>query len=267
MKDENVIDINNEAIEINQYGLLDHFFIGPNEIVQNPKYHPETVRTALYLTSLPKNWIVRPNQIMRHFGYSRWIWNKVSKELREGGYLRVKPGIKAEGKSKGGCTIEFSIIKKFSPKQRLSGILDVKEKRLSGNMTPYKEHTLYKINNNTKQTNNPDDVPDDLLFLTKKGINKKCLAKWLNDFGHDKIIEKAKIVNGLQNCRSYAGALTTALKEDWPANPFKDASNSQFEATEAMLKKQAEYEAEFQRKRASGQIKGWRERKVDELIE
>lgn len=77
----------------------------PDSFVQNENLSIESIGLGVYLNSLPKTYIPRPHLIREHFKFGERVWRKVSRELRQAGYLRLTKGAKGYG----GSQLEFDI--------------------------------------------------------------------------------------------------------------------------------------------------------------
>jgi len=76
-----------------------------NEYTSNYKMSMEAFRLGVYLFYYHKNKVLNVKLIKDFLKCGDFVWRRVSKELRAGGYLRIRPGRTKCGES----SLEFDI--------------------------------------------------------------------------------------------------------------------------------------------------------------
>lgn len=222
-KNINSIDDSNAKIKIRR--LTESYSIVPNSFAQSEKLSMESIAVGVYLNSLPADWIPRPVQIQKHFNFGDRVWRKISKELRQFGYLRLEKG----GNTGGGTHLEFDI-RGFSR--------DVQNERVplpetcipetfipdTFKMNGHTNYTSVQNNNKTTTTETPGDLVDKVVVdLVKRmkdeaGVTVKDAQHYLKIHAPEKIVEKLSMLKS-SKVEKPAAWLRIALRDNFqPTN-------------------------------------------------
>ena len=217
-------DVDNKIVELGAVIHLDHTAdihkSFPCEFFQNPRLSSDAIALGGYLHSLPSSWIPRRENLMKHFDWGKWVWDKACGELRAEGYMKFKSGGKG-----GGTALSFSIYKNF-PDVKPNKVIN---KRQSGFSTvgffdsrKTRPHRYININENISKSiykehkhTNAFLESDIAIKLKKWGWYPGKIVKEINKHGMHVIsyqvglIEEGHKANPVNNL---GGALTAQLK-------------------------------------------------------
>ena len=59
----------------------------PSSIEANKELSPEAIETALFIYSMPKDWRITPDKVMKRFSIVPKVWRRISRELRAAGIM------------------------------------------------------------------------------------------------------------------------------------------------------------------------------------
>ena len=217
----------NKEINVSEMGVRIHLDDNadihksfPCEFFQNPKLSSDAIALGGYLHSLPPSWIPRRENLMKHFDWGKWVWDKACGELRAEGYMKFY-----SGGSGGGTALRFSIYKNF-PVIKPNKVI---HKRQSGFSTvgffdsrKTRPHRYININENIsksiyKEHKHSDvDLESDLASLLKEwGWYKGKILKEIRKHGEQRmwyVIGLVKEDHKQTPVKNFGGALTDKLK-------------------------------------------------------
>jgi len=225
-KNINSIDDSNAKIKIRR--LTESYSIVPNSFAQSEKLSMESIAVGVYLNSLPADWIPRPVQIQKHFNFGDRVWRKISKELREFGYLRLEKG----GNTGGGTHLEFDIRGFYRDVQNER--VPIPETCIPETFIPdtfkmngHTNYTSVQNNNKTTTTEPPatskeksDVQPNDsVVYLINRLRDEACVTekdahRFLSTYTVDQITEKLSMLKKAKPTTP-AAWLRVALRDDF----------------------------------------------------
>lgn len=233
----------------------------PNKFAQNTSMSLEARGMALYLQSLPPNWIINTSWVRKENNIGERVWLRIAKELIDCGYLRLIKG----GKENGSRYI-FSAwgwkkqeIPSEATRQKLPSRSSKCQKatttkrRGRQNVDVDKMSSLKQkqfVKQKTKYINNKqDDVVVSFMNGFKDvNIPDSQVKTLVSQFGEDKVISKLKLLSeALKKGRPIhnpSGWLKIALEKDFKPSQSTKISRSYLspEETVSILEKQAEHE-------------------------
>jgi hypothetical protein len=190
IKKDNILslheDLNNHIEVVDE--IESDYFIAPREFAQNKKLSAEARAVGFYLKSKPKTWRPRPFDIQNAFGFKEHIWRKISKELRDEGYLIVLNNPKD-----GHRYLKFSIT-------RFNGKLTKNNKEAVQNTPTVENQRLGPTVENPTMGKSTDIDNTDLIQNTDQDLNNNnnstlrpskgfpvldVVVKYMIDFGYE----------------------------------------------------------------------------------
>ncbi len=210
-----------QPTKIEPYSKLNHKFI------QKSKLSNSSIRVVLYLRSFPKTWIPRPLDIQKNCNFGDFVWRRVSKELREAGYLRLKLG----PKGKGGSVLEFDEKGRFRDvgfEQVQKGAETWETNGHINNNSISKQYINKTTTTPTNTTESPDMKTLDanvVVTLEKRmkdevGLTERDIQQLLSIYPVDQIIEKLGMLKEA-TVDNPIGWFKAALKRNFPSRKPK----------------------------------------------
>ncbi len=271
MSNENIVvsevqEQNENNPPIKPRKLTDSYSIVPNAFIQNDKISGLSRIVGIYLSSLPQGWIPRPTQLQKHFNFGDSVWRKVSKELREFGYLRLQKG----GNTSGGSCLEFDITG-FSGTveiQRSPIKKDVGREPLNPEQLNFNGHINYTSSTNKtvviKTTTESCTRPRNELVthsevvvcffekLKELGVSESDARRYVKTYPAQKIQEKLQLLKNAK-ANNPAAWIKAALANDYPP-PAKPLQSKELGQNEPVC-----HEEQMKKIEASD-LAGWTER-------
>jgi hypothetical protein len=187
----------------------------PNSLVNDPSISMEILAIALYLNGKPENWRTRPFDICARFKIGKRVWLRISRELKELGFL-------IEKKTQDGTELWFSLDSYIATKLSIPLQDDTLSTCENGTLTNLHRAEMCTLNNK------------DITTIKNKDIN---YAKIKNTNLETKQTDLP------QDSKLSQQELQTIFDTFWHHYPLKKAKQTAFKAFSKQMKGKAAGEA------------------------